>query len=590
MRAGQAAMAYSPRSAAPVGTALSTARHPFPMRHTALPLAIALAVACPCSSLWAQPAAEGDDPYAQQDQPAQDGGDEGEPSLIERARVLVTEPGGMAERLPSSKKLTFDVDGEYQIRHRAFRDLRLEPPVTDPGADSLGQRHYLYHWLRLSPTLQYRKSLKVVGQIDFPRGMVLGEQTRYVGAARDGYDALKWYQARPRYLYVEYLSPIGMFRIGQQGSHWGMGLVANDGDHRSLFGDYLRGSLVERILFATEPLGREVPVRLVLAGDLVFEDRIARLADGDRALQMVGALLWQRPRVELGVYGVYRHQERDRESTGPTTPFTETLEVGVASLAGKFATPVEDTRALLFGQIEGALQMGTTDFLRNVDLSWTGQREQVQAFGGALVLGAVSEAGPRDKPWGQVVVSVELGYASGDADPGDGVSKRFTFEPNHNVGLVLFDHVLAWKTARAATIAQDPAIVARPSPGLDLLPSEGGIFGASYIYPTVVYRPQRWLDLKGGVVVAQTSADLVDPYHYGALGDFANYDGGDETRHDLGLELDLGVDGRIEVQSGITIELGVEGGLLLPGHAFDTAEGEELPPQYLLNSKLGLRL
>ena len=45
------------------------------------------------------------------------------------------------------------------------------------------------------------------------------------------------------------------------------------------------------------------------------------------------------------------------------------------------------------------------------------------------------------------------------------MTKRFTFDENHHVGLVLFDQVLRWKTARSATIAQDPSLVARPAPG-----------------------------------------------------------------------------------------------------------------------------
>ena len=81
----------------------------------------------------------------------------------------------------------------------------------------------------------------------------------------------------PRYLYLEYNSPIGLFRVGQQGSHWGMGILANDGDHPTLFGDYQRGALVERVLFATTPMGKGTPLTIALAGDLVFEDNTADL-------------------------------------------------------------------------------------------------------------------------------------------------------------------------------------------------------------------------------------------------------------------------------------------------------------------------
>ena len=161
--------------------------------------------------------------------------------------------------------------------------------------------------------------------------------------------------------------------------------------------------------------------------------------------------------------------------------------------------------------------------------------------------------------------------------------------PSGVVGLVLFNQVLAWKTARSATIAQDPELVARAAPGLGFLPSKGGVFGAQYLNPRMIVRPRRWLDLKAGVVIAQTTADLVDPYHQGALGNIATYDGGDPRRHDLGLELDFGANVRVPVDTTATVQAGVEGGVLFPGHAFDDVNGGRLANQYLVNLALGIQ-
>ena len=475
------------------------------------------------------------------------------------------------------------------MRFRAFRNVPLQPPFSQPQITNLGHSYYLYHWLRLTPQMQVFDSLKLVGQIDVPRGMIVGEKTTWVDAARDRLNENHWWGAQPRYLYLEYVTPIGMFRIGQQGSHWGMGLLANDGDHPTLFGDYRRGSLTERLLFATRPMGRDGPLLVAIAGDLIFEDNRAKLLDGDRALQAVGAIKWEKPSYELGLYGVYRNQQRDAESVDPGTGFTEKLEVGVVSLAGRFAVEVPGAQATVFGQFEGSLIAGTTDYVRNINLTSAGEKERIQAFGGAMVLGVARRAQNDETRWGDLVLSVELGYASGDADPGDGVTKRFTFDQNHNVGLVLFDHVMAWMTARSATVAADPQIVNRPAPGLQFLPSEGGIFGASYVYPTLVIRPQPWLDLKTAVLIAFTTADFVDPLHYGALGNYSNYYGGDDKNHDLGIELDLGIDGRIAAGRGATVQLGAEGGVLLPGRAFNDAAGNRLDTQYLINTKVGLQ-
>ena len=515
---------------------------------------------------------------------------------------LILDTGRRAPPAPDPEKLSFSIRGEYELRYRVASDLALTAPLSEPGATTLGQNQYFYHWLRLTPRLQYRDKLALVAQIDVPRGMIAGDTTRHVDQVRDAWADPNWIEVHPRQLYLEWSSPIGLFRVGQQASHWGMGILANDGDHPTLFGDYQRGSLVERLLYAVTPLGKGTPLVVALAGDLVFEDNTADLLgddiknhprNGDRAFQAVGAIAYRTKTWELGMYGVYRNQQRDALSTGPLTPFTEELEVGAFDLTAKINRPLPSGRAWVYGQMEAALLFGSTTYLRGayraaLDATKPAPPEDIRSYGAVARIGVVREAQEGNTRWGDIVAELEWGYASGDADPNDGVTKRFTMDPNHNVGLVLFDHVLAWKTARSATIAQDPAIVNRPTPGLDLLPSRGGVFGATYLNPRFIFRPRPWLDLKGGVLVAQTTADFVDPFQAGALGSFANYDGGDPRRHDLGVELDLGFTTRIAFRQGTTIELGAEGGVLFPGHAFDDATGRGLENQYLANMKIGV--
>jgi hypothetical protein len=491
--------------------------------------------------------------------------------------------------------ISFNLRGEYQLRYRAMSDLRLQAPVRHPEATTLGQNQYLYHWLRIHARFSFKDKVSVVAQIDVPRGLIVGDTTRYVDAARDSLSAAKWAEVHPRWLYLQYDSPIGIFRIGQQGSHWGMGLLANDGDHPTLFGDYQRGSLSERLLFATTPFGKGTPLSVAIAGDVIFQDQTADLVqDHDRAFQGVLALLYRTKPAEIGFYGVIRHQERDQHAVDELTPYTDGLTVGVLDITGKFNTPVPGASAFAYGQFEAALILGSTSFVRGaytrpIDPVAKREDELVRSFGAAAMLGAAHVSGVGKDAWGDLVGEVEAGYASGDADSNDGTTRRFTFDANHRVGLVLFNQVLAWKTARAATIAQDPDLVARAAPGLSLLPSRGGVFGAQYLNPRMIIRPRRWLDLKTGVVIAQTSADLVDPYHQGALGNIANYDGGESRRHDLGLELDLGANVRIPIDTTATVQAGVEGGVLFPGHAFDDVAGGRLANQYLVNLALGLQ-
>ncbi len=513
----------------------------------------------------------------------------------EYSDTLVLDAGRKDFRAPSPEGISFSLRGEYQLRYRAMSTLRLEPPVRHPEATTLGQNKYLYHWLRLNGRFSFKDKVSLVAQVDVPRGLIVGDTTRYVEAASDSLSEQRWSEIHPRWLYLQYDSPIGMFRIGQQGSHWGMGLLANDGDHPTLFGDYQRGSLSERILFATTPFGKGTPLSIAVAGDVIFQDQTADLVqDHDRAFQGVLAVLYKTQPAEVGFYGVIRHQERDHQAVDLFTPYTDSLTVGVLDLAAKFTVPVPGSRSFAYGQLEGALILGSTSFLRGayshpLDPTQKREDELVRSFGAAAMLGAVHVSGGGKDAWGDLVGEVEVGYASGDANPDDGVNKRFTFDANHRVGLVLFNQVLAWKTARAATIAQDPDLVARAAPGLDLLPSRGAVFGAQYLNPRMIFRPRRWLDLKTGVVIAQTTADLVDPYHQDALGNVANYEGGISRRHDLGLELDLGASLRIPVDTTATVQAGVEAGVLFPGHAFDDENGGRLPNQYLVSLALGLQ-
>jgi hypothetical protein len=517
-----------------------------------------------------------------------------EPAFSDR---LILETGRIPPPTKSPTSLGFTMHGEYQVRYRAMTDLRLEPPQDQPELGSLGQSQYVIHWMRLNPRLTFKDKVAIVGQIDVPRGLVLGDTTTLVGAARDPLAEHQGVEVHPRYLYLEYASPIGLLRVGQQGSHWGMGILANDGDHRTLFGDYQRGSLVERALLATTPMGKDGPLVVALAGDLVFEDNTADLIDdGDLALQGVLAVRWQRKQAELGVYGVLRSQTREGTSLDDNdekTAFREELFAGIIDVTGKWNARVPGSNAFVFGEAEAAVITGSTSFSRSaygatVTPGSEREAESIRSFGAAARLGAVRVKGRGLSEFGDLVVQLEWGYASGDANPYDGVSRRFTFDPNHNVGLVLFDQVLAWKTARAATLAGDPNLVRRPAPGLQFLPSRGGVFGTMYLNPTAIVRPRRWLDLKAGVVIGQSTADVVDPYHAGALGNFANYDGGDERSHNLGIELDLGADVRFIVSDTLKLDLGVEGGVLLPGRAFDDARGQKLPSQFLGNIKLGV--
>jgi hypothetical protein len=520
---------------------------------------------------------------------------------------LVLDTGRTAVAPPEKDLIRFQLHGEYQVRYEHLRSFPLDVSTRvandKPGAveDTLGQRNFFSHWLRLTPRLQIRDNIEVIGQFDAVSGLVIGELAHDSHAdetARNEYDGFKNVQAR--WLYAEIKTQVGLFRVGQQPSHWGMGLLANDGDHPTLFGDYRYGSIVERLLYATRPGGKDSPIAVVVAGDLVYRDQLAQLSRGDQAFQGVLAALYDKGPNQIGLYGVWRQQVNDKTSGSQFFTYTDRLNLGILDVSGKFAVPVAGTPdTFVFGAAEAALVFGSTNLVRTADQSKDDSATTVRAFGGAARLGVVRRAYapvtktygvPDPVTFGDVLGQVEVGYASGDADPYDGTEKRFTFNPNYKVGLVLFDEVMRWQTARAATAAMDPLLQngSRPTPGTDLLPSNGGVFGAQYINPTMLVRPRRWLDLKAGMVLAQTTADYVDPYRVAVQGAYTNYRGGEPRRHDLGVELDAGVEARIPLEYKMTLALGAQGGVLFPGGALANDVGQTMKAPWLAIGRLGL--
>jgi hypothetical protein len=529
--------------------------------------------------------------------------------------ALVLDSGRAPLPKPDPGEVRFAAHGEAQLRGQVERSFPLDVAASTldkhPGAyaDSIGQNAFVTSWVRVTPKLLIGDKLSVTAQIDLMQGYVFGDTAHDVSAdayPRDNggnagsYAALRW-------LYLDWRTQYGLLRVGQQPNHWGMGLLANDGDHPSLFGDYRGGAMAERILFGTKPWGEHSPFTIALAGDLVYRDWQARLSRGDIAWQGVLAAYYEKGYDQLGIFSVLRSQSTSKQSGYDFNPYSDNLNVGIVDIAGKFARPVPGSPStFIFGAAEVAVVAGSTNMLRSPDQAAAGADSHISQYGGAVSLGVVREAhcskctlsrSPIDRPdaqtgtWGSFVANIELGYASGDADPYADTTHRFTFDPNHKVGLVLFDEVLRWQTARASTAAQDPLLANgnRPTPGVNLLPSNGGVFGAQYIYPTIIMRPLPTLDLKAGAVIAQTTADNVDPYRVATQGAYVNYLGGDARRHDLGIELDGGAEYRMKLDRGLTLQLGAQAGILFPGGALADASGHVMKAPWLTAGRVGLQ-
>jgi hypothetical protein len=155
--------------------------------------------------------------------------------------------------------------------------------------------------------------------------------------------------------------------------------------------------------------------------------------------------------------------------------------------------------------------------------------------------------------------------------------------------MLLFPEVIAWQTARSASIASDPNLLGRPTHGAFLLPTSGGVTGAMYLYPQASFNLGRHLEVRGAMVVAVASTDWVDPASVQLTGSARNFRGGDATRRDLGVELDLGLLGDYELSRGVTLQGGLQGAVLFPGRAFDDAAGNPMNRVAMVQARMGLK-
>jgi hypothetical protein len=412
-----------------------------------------------------------------------------------------------------------------------------------------------------------RGDVELVGELDLVDGQIAGELST-VGTTRgtdtfltrrdrlDGY-----YGFTPRTLYLRLTTDYGAWTVGQTTSAWGLGMVANAGRDTEGFGLARGGNVVTRVGFGTRPLsGVEglpglVQSTIVAASvDLVYEDDIARVVDGDLAGAAGLAVRLEDERWSLGVLGSGRLQ-RDRADV--SDPGGQRRQLQVLAL---------DTyaRGRVWGEAEGlhlragaevALTRGHTD-----RAMFEATREDGATIAGVGALARVEVA-----HGDTFLVRLEAGRASGDDDPYDDVARTFGFNTAHRVGLLLFREVLPMASARAVDRAADPALTQRPAPGLRSIVQQGGVSNAQYLYPTVRWRLDEALEFRAGYLLAATTAEWVDPFRTAQAGGYAVGPAGVPTGVALlGQELLGAVHSTWPVLGG-ELALVVEGSVLFPG-------------------------
>lgn len=476
---------------------------------------------------------------------------------------------------PEPDAIKARIDGEYELRQSILTALPLEPSAPEAPAH-LDQTSRLFHWLRLRPLLLFGSHFEVRGEADLPRGMIYGREPDAIPDSGTEFDRQQPMRVQARMLRFTARSRLGEVTLGHTTTEVGMGLLDHAGDQPRFFGVPVRPATYERVALWSG--GPDSQVRVGAAGDLAFEQGRLSLWDGDRLWRVaLSARYAPTPRFQLDLLTRYESLSARGDRAG--------AQLFVFDLSGRVRAPLPGRAGELFGEYEAVYQVG--DVAEPTALASSGADRVVAALAAAARLGVALERTLEFRRYAHVVVSLEWGMASSDPDPTDDELNRFTMNPNHAPGLLLFGELLRFKSSRAqALLAREDARAGQAR--VFGLATRGGVAGASYLNPVLLVRPLPDLTLKVGGLVATSTTNLVDPSRLARTGERQNYDGGSPLGRSLGSELDLGAELVVPLEPPMELRLSIEGGVAFPGSAFDDAAGNGLGTQAISTAGLGL--
>ena len=427
-----------------------------------------------------------------------------------------------------------ELDGYLRVRPDLFHKFDLNR-TNDPSDFPLFPRPHagertiagVNMRMRVEPTINVSEEVRIKLQVDALDNLVFGSSPAYATRSdRFDFGITSRSQVPPSALglfqdsiavkraYGEVSTPIGILRFGRMGSHWGLGMLHNDGNCVDC--DY--GDTVDRLQFVTEPLtGWYVTPMLDFDVEGPFSQPDANqgqpfdLSNRDDAHSYVLAIARrdtaQQERAKMdnglsilnyGVHYMYRVQRFDPVAwaENPTDPNATRRElrnaaVHVPDLWAKFER--KDFRV----ELEAAAVLGTLD----AEIGPEGaQRQETLTL---IQFGAVAQGEYRFME-GQLRLALEAGFASGDRAPGlgnrpgrvglgpdgnpvpndidgrqfacdavncsDSLIKNFRFNRDYRPDLILYREIL------------------------------GGVTDSIYVKPTLTYSVAEGFDIFGSVI------------------------------------------------------------------------------------------
>jgi hypothetical protein len=466
------------------------------------------------------------------------------------ATALLAMVGLSAGTAHAGDDLEFELEGYYRTRGHVFWNLY---DGQDEAGRYLQQRLRLQPVIKFQDRAKVVMMADALDDVvwgdnqSFMPTSVFAQDPGYVGMSGDTVDWL----GRPRdaiYMkraWMEFKIPVGLMRVGRQESNWGMGILSNNGNgFDDTFGENHYGSTFDRIMFATRPvaiaqaaMGKDdsgFPFFLAIGVDRLVEDPLD-LYYG-----------YQCNRETSGGDAIEQGMEDYNPACDPDNAGYHTLE---HDYVDDTRTPDQRPDDWWVDNTDDAWELVMVAIYKGEDLDWGGSAADftLGAYGimrqhentdsdimiadvytklaykglyfefegvnirgttsGIALRGAYDDSGDVTNPlykeaniWGYAnrlgyqqkayTLMMEHGYASGDENPADKTFTARALHPDFNVGLIIFEEVMARVTA--ATWSEDAFA----------LWSNGGVWNAYYVFPNIRYRPGANWEIIGAYLLA----------------------------------------------------------------------------------------
>ena len=499
--------------------------------------------------------------------------------------TIIVKSVGFSEELEEEKAVNLSLSGYYRVRGISFNNVEyLDPSLNSVVKDS--KTAYLQQRLRLEPKFRIAEGVSINMQADVLDDAIWGDNSCYVNGSYDptvpgcgvpalagnpsalGWNYLYQYENRMfvvKRVWAEASTPLGELHFGRMTSHWGLGLLDNDGNgFRNEWGDAHFGNTTDRIEFLARPAGKEKPYRIAVGYDKTVEGIIPQkpgepIDDIDRWFikpYYCGAdCSAGSPDRFIGAFIGYRVQPKTE---------TKILEAD-AYLMFKFLENyiVKFDMLYLVGASNafGDLQAGDEPDTDPNDII----PDKVTVNAPNAVLKLIYDEQPFQ-------LGLEAGYASGDRNGGYNSNKQlnaYTWNPDYNVGLLMFEELIARQSsAYAQGIAESTDVSLVP-----LVATKGGVRNATYAMITPkFYLIDNFVEAKMNVLWGMLNEKSMNPFG-------GNYYGTNTAGKNLGLELDWGI------EMGMNLKTGVQVGYFWPGNAFKGPNGNH-PNMFTMQIRL----